>query len=42
MWIPSGVIFIVVAIALFAAWLGEAERRVAFTTSEQIAREGRA
>lgn len=27
MWVPSGVIFIVIGIALFAAWLGEAERR---------------
>ena len=27
MWVPSGVIFIVVGLALFAAWLGEAERR---------------
>ena len=28
MWIPAGVIFTVVGVALFAAWLGEAERRV--------------
>ena len=27
MWVPSGVIFIVIGIALFAAWLGEAEKR---------------
>jgi len=27
MWIPFGVIFLVVGLALFAAWLGEAERR---------------
>jgi putative membrane protein len=27
MWVPSGLIFIVVAVALFAAWIGEAERR---------------
>jgi putative membrane protein len=27
MWIPSGVIFIVAALALFAAWLGESARR---------------
>lgn len=27
MWIPSGVVFIVVGLALFAAWLGESERR---------------
>jgi cytochrome c oxidase assembly factor CtaG len=29
MWVPSGVIFIVFGLALFAAWLGESERRVA-------------
>jgi putative membrane protein len=29
MWVPSGVVFIVVGLALFAAWLGESERRVA-------------
>src|SRR5437660_1185280 len=29
MWIPFGVIFLIVALALFAAWLGEAERRAA-------------
>jgi cytochrome c oxidase assembly factor CtaG/cytochrome c2 len=28
MWIPAGVIFIIVALALFAAWIGESERRV--------------
>jgi putative membrane protein len=29
MWVPSGVVFIVFGLALFAAWLGESERRVA-------------
>jgi putative membrane protein len=28
MWVPSGVIFIVFGLALFAAWLGESDRRV--------------
>lgn len=36
MWIPFGAVFLIVGLALFAAWLGEAERRVAFTTSEQL------
>jgi putative membrane protein len=27
MWVPSGVVFIVFGLALFAAWLGESERR---------------
>lgn len=42
MWIPFGVIFVFIGLALFAAWLGEAERRVAFTTAERAAREGSA
>jgi len=33
MWVPSGVIMMLVALALFAAWLGEAERRVRYTES---------
>ena len=31
MWIPFGVVFLFVGLALFAAWLGEAERRMAIT-----------
>ncbi len=38
MWVPTGVIFIVLGLALFAAWLGESERRVAHTRSEALAR----
>lgn len=41
MWIPFGVVFLFIGLALFAAWLGEAERRVAFTQAGQAAREGR-
>ena len=29
MWIPAGVLMTILGVALFAAWLGEAERRVA-------------
>jgi cytochrome c oxidase assembly factor CtaG len=29
MWVPSGVVFIVLGLALFAAWLGESDRRAA-------------
>jgi cytochrome c oxidase assembly factor CtaG len=36
MWIPAGVLMTTVAVALFAAWLGEAERRVALTQSEML------
>ena len=38
MWIPAGVLFIVLGLGLFAAWLGEAERRVAHTSSEALLR----
>ena len=41
MWIPFGVVFLFIGLALFAAWLGEAERRVAFTQAGHAAREGR-
>jgi putative membrane protein len=30
MWIPFGIVFVILALALFAAWLGEAERRTAY------------
>jgi hypothetical protein len=39
MWIPFGVVFVLIGLALFAAWLGEAERRVAFSTADRVARE---
>jgi hypothetical protein len=35
MWIPFGLVFLIVALALFAAWLGEANRRVAFTRADR-------
>ena len=38
MWIPAGVVFIILGLGLFAAWLGEAERRVARTRSETLLR----
>lgn len=41
MWVPAGALFIVLGLGLFAAWLGEAERRVAFTQSETMLRQGR-
>jgi cytochrome c oxidase assembly factor CtaG/cytochrome c551/c552 len=40
MWIPAGVIFIVLGLALLAAWLGESERRVHFSASEAASRLG--
>jgi putative membrane protein len=36
MWVPAGAVFVLLGLALFAAWLGEAERRVAFTESERL------
>jgi putative membrane protein len=38
MWVPAGVIFIVFGLALLAAWLGEAERRVRFGATDSAAR----
>lgn len=38
MWIPASVIFIVFGLALFAAWLGESEKRAAFGTADTSAR----
>lgn len=35
MWIPAGVIFTICGIALFAAWLGESERRVKIAERER-------
>lgn len=40
MWIPAGVIFIVLGLALFAAWMGEAERRVRFGVTDVASRRG--
>jgi putative membrane protein len=38
MWVPSGTVFVVIGLALFAAWIGESERRVAYTQSESLLR----
>ena len=38
MWVPAGVIFIVFGLALLAAWLGEAERRVRFGATDAASR----
>lgn len=36
MWVPAGVVFIVVGLALFAAWLGESEKRAALSKTGTI------
>lgn len=36
MWIPSGVLFTILGLALFAAWLGAVERRSAATAGEAV------
>jgi putative membrane protein len=38
MWVPAGLIFTLLGLGLFAAWLGESERRVAYTQSERLSR----
>ena len=40
MWVPAGFVFLLLGLALFAAWLGESERRVARTRSELLLRGG--
>ena len=40
MWVPSGVIFIVLGLALFAAWLGESERRASLGVVHGAAASG--
>jgi putative membrane protein len=40
MWVPSGVIFMLVALGVFAAWLGEAERRSVLLQSDTRCRSG--
>jgi putative membrane protein len=37
MWVPAGVVFIVLGLWLLAAWINESERRVAYTKAEQLA-----
>lgn len=37
MWVPAGVLLTLVALALFAAWLGEAKRRVALAERRRAA-----
>jgi len=41
MWVPSALVFIVFGLALFAAWLGESERRAALGTVHAAATVGR-
>ena len=38
MWIPASIIFIVLGLGLFAAWMGEAERRVRFGATDAASR----
>jgi len=38
MWVPAGVVFILFGLALFAAWMGEAERRVRFGATDTASR----
>ena len=38
MWVPAGTVFILLGLGLFAAWLGEAERRVRFGATDAAAR----
>jgi len=39
MWIPSGTVFSVVGLAMFAAWLGESERRGTLSRLDALTKE---
>jgi putative membrane protein len=38
MWVPAGLVFIILGLWLMAAWLRESEKRVLFTQVEEVAR----
>ena len=38
MWVPSGMVFIALGLALFAAWLGESERRLEYSRLQAVIR----
>jgi cytochrome c oxidase assembly factor CtaG len=40
MWIPSGVTFLVIGLAMMAAWLGESERRLRYSRLAELASAG--
>jgi cytochrome c oxidase assembly factor CtaG len=40
MWIPCGVVFVVVGLAMFAAWIGESERRQQYTRLAAVMSSG--
>jgi cytochrome c oxidase assembly factor CtaG len=37
MWIPFGIVFLVLGLALFAAWMGESDRRLAYGRANALA-----
>jgi putative membrane protein len=41
MWVPAGVVFILLGLWMMTAWIKESERRVAYTRAEQLATGGR-
>jgi putative membrane protein len=42
MWVPAGLTFIVVGLALFAAWIGQSERQVSHSRTEALIASARA
>ncbi len=40
MWVPSGVVFIVIGLVLFARWLAESDRRLQFGRVQAIVQQG--
>jgi hypothetical protein len=40
MWVPSAIVFIIVALALFAKWLSESDRRLKLGSLEAVLQQG--
>jgi putative membrane protein len=38
MWIPFGIVFLIVGLALFAAWMGESDRRLGYGRVNTLSR----
>jgi cytochrome c oxidase assembly factor CtaG len=41
MWVPSAIVFIVIALALFAKWLNESERRLKLGSLAAVLQTGK-
>lgn len=40
MWVPSGIVFVIIGLALFAKWIAEADRRIKFSALQTVMDKG--